>query len=113
MKAAKIIGVILLLGALIGWVRHGQDVGHIARSLPFCGGHKPGFYDLGALAVLGLVLWGLSRLRNAGKSDDPDGDAFSTEAEEAPQVDEDPAEAPDDEAADPANQRGSGNPPSP
>ena len=108
MKTAKIIVVILIVGAVIGWARHGHDVGHIAKSLPFCGGHKPGVYDLGGLAMLGLCLWGLSRLRNAGKSDDSDDESSMAEAEEAAQADE---ESVDQSNEDPANHGGGQNSP--
>ena len=111
MKAAKIVVVILLVGGLICWARHGHEVGHIARSLPFCGGHKPGLYDLGGLALLGLALWGLSRLRNATKSGDMDDRSTLTKTEDAHQVDEAMGEAPGNEVEDPASQSGGQNSP--
>ena len=73
MKAAKIAVVIVVISCLIAWCRSSFDFGHIARSLPFSGGHRPGIYDVGAVVILLLLLWGLSRLRggagSAGQTD--------------------------------------------
>jgi len=89
MKAAKIILVILVISALIGWVRGGHGPEHIAKTLPFCGGHRPGLYDLGGLAMLGLCLWGLARLRNARQADETEEELPLEETQEDPVVEED------------------------
>ena len=67
MKAAKITVVIVVISSAILWCRSSWDFGHIARSLPFSGGHQPGIYDIGALAILVLLLWGFSRLKNGAR----------------------------------------------
>ncbi len=108
-KTVQVVLVILLIAALIGWVRNGRDVGPIARCLPFCGGHRPAFYDLGGLAMLGLGIWGLARLKNAGKADDSQDEGYTTESEDASQADEEPFEEPDEEDEGPGNQRGGQN----
>lgn len=113
MKAAKIILVILVISALIGWVRGGHGPEHIARSLPFCGGHKPGLYDIGGLAVIGLLLWGLARLRNTGKPDESEEETPEPETPEGPDEEEadagaeESASQPEDPASDQEDQDGS------
>ena len=67
MKYAKLVVALIIISGLILWCRRSVDFGHIARSLPFSGGHRPGIYDVGSIVVILLVLWGLSRLRSAGK----------------------------------------------
>ena len=67
MKAAKIAIVIVIISSAILWCRSSWDFGHIARSLPFSGGHRPGIYDIGALAILVLLLWGFSRLKSGAR----------------------------------------------
>ena len=67
MKAAKIAVVIVVIASAILWCRSSFDFGHIAKSLPFSGGHRPGIYDVGAVAVLLLLLWGFSRLKRGAR----------------------------------------------
>ena len=69
MKAFKITMILLVILLLIHWVRGGEDF-HIAKVLPFCGGAKPGLYDIGAVALVLLCIWGLSRLGHRSQSDD-------------------------------------------
>jgi hypothetical protein len=69
MRLAKIVVVLIVIAALITWVRAGTNFGHIVRCLPFLGGHKPGFYDVGALTLLGLAVWGISRLGRSRKGE--------------------------------------------
>jgi hypothetical protein len=107
MKAAKVILVVLVVGALIGWVRQENSVGHIVRCLPFCGGHKPAIYDFGGLVLLGLVLWGLSRLKNAGKGGTADEDSASEAAHEIDQAEDEPADSPESTDGDHADQESS------
>ena len=68
MKAASIVIVIVLALALIRWVLGGEIDIHLARLLPFIGGHSVGIYDVGALVVVGITIIGLLRLWRA--SDD-------------------------------------------
>ena len=72
--------VIVVIASAILWCRSSFDFGHIARSLPFSGGHRPGIYDVGAVVMLLLCLWGFSRLKRGAR----------------------PAERPDIEDSDPA-----------
>ena len=67
MKYAKLAVALIIISSLILWVRRSVDFGHIAKSLPFSGGHRPGIYDVGSIVVILLVLWGLSRLRSTAK----------------------------------------------
>ena len=87
MKAAKIILVLLVISALIGFVRSGRDLGHIGRVLPFCSGGAPGLYDFAALAVVAIALWGIARMYRAGKDADDEPEP-SSDAEDA-EVDSD------------------------
>ncbi len=83
MKAAKIAVVIVVISSLVVWCRSSFDFGHIARSLPFSGGHRPGIYDVSAVAVLLLLLWGFSRLKRGARL-----------AEQSDFEDDEPAEYP-------------------
>ena len=71
MTAAKITMILVAIFSLIFWVRsdHG-DLGNLVKTLPFCGGHKPSVYDVGAVALIVLLFWGLSRLKGSGQTDD-------------------------------------------
>jgi hypothetical protein len=66
MKAAKLVLILIVTMGLILFVRGGRDF-NLVKSLPFCGGHKPGFYDFGAIALVVLMLWGLGRLKQSGQ----------------------------------------------
>ena len=67
MRYAKLAVVVVIICSVLVWVRRSVDFGHIARSLPFSSGHRPGIYDVGAIVIILLVLWGLSRLRSTGE----------------------------------------------
>ncbi len=82
MKAAKIAVVIVIIASLILWCRQSFDFGHIARSLPFSGGHRPGIYDVGTVAVLLIMLWGFSRLNSRGRRTDETVDFEDDDSEE-------------------------------
>jgi hypothetical protein len=85
MKAAQILVVLVGITFLLGWVTRDYDIGHIARALPGCGGQKPMIFEFGAVAMLGLLVWGLSRLSSRpGKTDEAgDVDEVDYEPEEA------------------------------
>ena len=76
MKFAKIALIIVLIFSLVSWVRsdHG-DFGSLVKTLPFCGGHKVSFYDVGAIALIVLLFWGLSRLKSSGQKEDDAADS--------------------------------------
>ena len=78
MRTFKTTLILLSALALAVWLRASVDFGHIARSLPFSSGHRPGTYDVGSIVVILLVLWGLSRLRSTAKrskeAEDPNDD---------------------------------------
>jgi len=61
MKAALLIVIVLLTVALVRWILAGSDVS-FGRALPFMNGRFDPLYDLGALAMLVIFLWGLVRL---------------------------------------------------
>jgi hypothetical protein len=65
MKAAKITVVLLLILTSMIWVRFGQDLGHLARTIPFCSGNPPSLYDFGALALVIMCFLALRRLKHA------------------------------------------------
>jgi len=69
MKAAKIALILIGMVALMCWVRGGAGF-DIAKALPFCGGHEPGIYDIGAIAVILLLFWGLGRTKRARHQED-------------------------------------------
>ena len=67
MKAAKVVLIVLFCALIINWIRGGQDF-HLARVLPFMGGHHPSIYDVAAIIFLCVMLpWGLRRLRRRGE----------------------------------------------
>ena len=71
MKAAQIALILIVIFSLIFWVRaDNDDLGNLVKILPFCGGHKPSFYDVGAMALIALLCWGLSRLKGASRTED-------------------------------------------
>ncbi len=84
MRAAKIAVVIVVISSLVVWCRSSFDFGHIARSLPFGGGHRPGIFDVGAVMMLLLGLWGLSRLRGGRERGDKASDIEDNEPAEDP-----------------------------
>ena len=67
MKPAMVVAITLVTAALILWVREGATF-PIVHVLPFCGGHAPGIYDLAAVIMLGITLWGIWRLFRTRKS---------------------------------------------
>ena len=75
MKAAKITLILVAIFSLIFWVRSDcGDFGSLVKTLPFCGGHKPSFHDVGALTLIALLFWGLSRLKSSGRTEDDTSD---------------------------------------
>lgn len=72
MKAyIKILLVMVIVGGLISWIRNSSDFGHIARTLPFCGGRDvPLPYTIGSIFLLLLLFWGFRRLKNLDRDDD-------------------------------------------
>lgn len=70
MKCLKVILVLIICFAFINFVRDGSDFA-LPRILPWCSGYRPGTYDLAAVILLILLVWGVSRLRRFGtdKSD--------------------------------------------
>jgi len=71
MKLLKVILIILLISLFINFIRGGSTF-HIAKTLPFCGGFDPSFYDVGALCLILLLIWGLFRLWALGRNDNDD-----------------------------------------
>ena len=94
MKSAKLVLVLLVTMGLIVFVRGGRDFS-LPKALPFCGGHKPGFYDFGALCLIVLMLWGLGRLRRTG--DEP---AEKQEVVEVQEADSDADDTPEEHGQD-------------
>lgn len=75
MKAVLITLIATVTLGIIVWIRGGEDF-HIARSLPFLGGEKPGFYDFAGLILLLVMLWGIGRLGHPSK-DSPNDEAVT------------------------------------
>ena len=71
MKAyVKILLVIVIICGLMSWIRNSSDFGHIARTLPFCGGRDvPLSYTIGSIFLLLLLFWGFRRLKKIGRDD--------------------------------------------
>ena len=99
MKYAKLVVVLVVISSVILWCRRSLDIGHIARTLPFSGGHRPGIYDIGAIVVLLLLLRGLSRLRSRNGQGDEMADSEDYEPEEDPDDEYYPYEDDDDDNA--------------
>ncbi|MFC1805377.1 hypothetical protein ACFL09_00155 [Planctomycetota bacterium] len=67
MKAAIVVLIVILTGALVCGIRGDLDFS-IVHTLPLLGGHKPSlWYDGGAVCLVLLFLWGLGRLRRRGE----------------------------------------------
>jgi hypothetical protein len=99
MRSAKIVIVLLVVCALLAWVRTGGDFGHIAKVLPFCGGHKPSFYDVGALILIAMAVTALSRRRRSSDDTSTPSSSSDTDADEASEA-EGPEEPSDTESQD-------------
>ena len=69
MNAAKITLVLLVVLGLMIWVRSGQDLGHLAKIIPFCSGNPPSLFDFGALALVIMCIVALRRLKHAQTAD--------------------------------------------
>jgi len=70
MRAAKLTIILILILALMIWVRSsGRDLGHLAKIIPFCSGNPPSLYDFGALALVILCIAALRRLKHAQTAD--------------------------------------------
>ena len=67
MKTVKIILILLVTSLLILWVRGGEG-SDIRRTLPLVN-EKPALYQLGGLAMVGLLLMGLYRLNRSAQTD--------------------------------------------
>lgn len=64
MRLFKIVLVTLLLAAIVNWVRQGRGF-TILESLPIVGGHEPGRYDVAAIIMILIALWGIARTARA------------------------------------------------
>lgn len=90
-----LVTLTIALGAcMIRFIRQGADF-HIARILPFAGGHPPGLYDVGAIVMILMIFWGLGRLRRSSNGhvdrriEDEDVHDRSYDYEDAPDEHED------------------------
>ena len=65
MKIIWAVLIIVLIAALICWVRTGADVFSIVEALPLLGGHEPSWlWDaLGGGGLLLITAWGIRRLQ--------------------------------------------------
>ena len=84
MKAAKITFILIVIVCLILFVLEGSKLAHIARLLPFMGGHPPGIYDVAGLVLIILACWGLARLRRS-TTDSPESGLIEEEADDEPE----------------------------
>jgi len=69
MKTAKIVILLIVLIAVMNWLREGRDF-PLPTVLPWLGGDKPGIYDFAALTMVIIAVLGLRRL--ARRQDDAD-----------------------------------------
>jgi hypothetical protein len=70
MKLIQVTLIVLTAVLLFLYVNEGR-IYHIARTLPFNSrGPIERSYEVGGLALLGLFLWGLYRLRRNGRDND-------------------------------------------
>jgi len=93
--------VLILAGTffVISWLRedHG-DFGSVVRTLPFCGGYKPSFYDIGAVALIVLLIWGFRRLKGVGRdTGEPSDDSYEDEYEWEEEPDDDEEDEDDED----------------
>ena len=71
MSAAKILVVILIVGSVMLWAQPRGGAIPVIRCLPLLGGYAPSVcYDGAGLVLVGLGIWGWSRLGR--RSDDPE-----------------------------------------
>ena len=83
MKAVKVVLILVGTFFVISWLRqdHG-GFGSVVKTLPFCGGYRPSFYDIGAIALVILLFWGFRRLKGVGRdTDEPDDVGYEDEYE--------------------------------
>ncbi len=71
MKTLKVAVIVLLAAIAINLVRGPADF-PLPHILPLSGGFHPGIYDLGALGMILLCLWGLLRVSRLGRPRDDD-----------------------------------------
>jgi hypothetical protein len=71
MKTVAATIVLIVVLAIIVWIRGDSHFGPLPRCLPFCSGDVPSQYDCAAIVVLLLALFGLRRLGRS-KQDDKD-----------------------------------------
>ena len=69
MKAAQILFIVIPTLCLLAWIQRSCRIDHIARTLPFCGGWQPDFFDVGAIALILLCVQGLRRLKHRDDAD--------------------------------------------
>jgi hypothetical protein len=63
MKPIIITVAVVVTLAILVWLRNDSYTFSVLKTIPFLRGPDVTLYDWGALALLGLGLWGLSRLR--------------------------------------------------
>ena len=88
-RMAKILLVLLVSLAVLGWLRADGSYDFDIRSIiPFMRGSEVGLHDWGGLILIGLGVWGLGRLCGPPKEDDSS-TTFGDEHEEEDDVDAD------------------------
>ena len=68
MKLFKIVLVTLLVAGVIKWVRQGRGFS-ILESLPIVGGHELSRYDVAAVVMIAITLWGIAKTAPADDGD--------------------------------------------
>ena len=100
MKSARIIGVVLVIVitiSLINWVRDDANSSwSITLTIPLLGGHKPGIYDVAALALIIFTIMRITR-KPSGKKDSIENDWEYEEVEEEEEDKDDEDEDDDSE----------------
>ena len=69
MKAAKITVIIILCMLIICWVRGSFWTAPLPQILPFCSGEVDAS-EFALVAMVGLFIWGLLRLKRHGADED-------------------------------------------
>ncbi len=71
MRVASICVIIILAASAINAIRGLAGQFPLPQVLPGCGGsERPMLYQLGGIAMFGLLLWGLGRVSRLGEDDE-------------------------------------------
>jgi len=70
-KAAKFTVLLIVILALMGWMREGQQIGPLPRCLPLLHGQGPSvLYEIGGIICILIAVAGIARLMRHKKGND-------------------------------------------